>query len=215
MRKFIFRFRSFFLLLNLEMLDIKTSEGMCQWLPSFQFFGGRKKDMKIKLKIIKILQKLIELYQELLAKKREIDYIIIHHTATARDYTTFEAINREHQRRWKGKSKSQLAMYCGYQYLITGDGKIHQARLDTEQGWHCNEHNFNTIGIALTGNFMREKISSAQIISLEELLAEKLKQYNLDKKQIKGHKEMLGSKTLCPGEYLFQWLNKYRNQYVS
>lgn len=162
---------------------------------------------QLKLRI-KILKELIELYQKLLAQKR-LPKIIIHHTATNRDNTTFKAIDYNHQIRWGGKSKSQMGMYCGYQYLITGDGKIHQARLDTEQGWHCKRYNFNTIGIALTGNFMREQMSEAQINSLEKLLREKLEKYHLNKNRIKLHRNF--KMTLCPGNNLADWIDDYKS----
>ena len=161
------------------------------------------KSLQLQIKIIQIQ------IQILLLKKKKILYIIIHHTATSRDYTTFEAINNGHQRRWSGQSLSQLGFYCGYQYLITGDGKIHQARLDTESGWHTSGHNQNTIGIVFTGNFMIETMSNAQISSLKELLAEKLKQYSLDKSQIKLHRDF--TSTLCPGENLADWIDNYKN----
>lgn len=168
--------------------------------------------MKIQflMKQIEILKKLIELMRRLLElklKKKEIYYIVLHHTATARDYTSFEAINRGHKERWNYPSK--LGLFCGYQYLITGEGKIHQARLDIEQGIHCKGHNDRTIAIALTGNFMKEKMSQAQIISLEKLLAEKLKQYNLDKSKIKLHKDF--SNTNCPGSNFVDWISDYKN----
>jgi len=79
-------------------------------------------------------------------------YIIIHHTATSRDKTTFSSINNGHRKRWNWKSS--LGYYIGYQYLITADGTIKQGRADNEDGAHCRGWNDKSIGIALTGNFM-------------------------------------------------------------
>ena len=161
-------------------------------------------------KILQLLQKLISLYRQLLVLKRPIKYMIIHHTATSRDYTKYKTINENHRKRWKGKSKSQLGQYCGYQYFINGKGETIQARRDTELGWHTRGHNRKTVGICLTGSFGHEKPSTGQLNALEGLLYEKIREYKLDKSRIKGHRDF--RPTACPGDSLYKWIQDFKGR---
>ena len=164
-----------------------------------------EKDNKLEL-----LRELIRNLLKEIFKLRKIDYIIIHHTATDRDRTTFEAIDNNHKNRWNGKTKSQLGYYCGYTYLIEGNGKVWQARNDIEEGAHTRGHNRRTIGIGLTGNFEVEDPSIAQLNALEELLGNKMVQYGIKKDKIKCHSDI--SLTLCPGHHLIKWLSDFKGR---
>ena len=134
------------------------------------------------------------------------EYIIIHHSATSRDLTTFEAINEYHRQKWN--FISSLGYYIGYHYLITGDGQYRQGRADTDEGAHAKGWNDKSIGICLTGDFMIEKPSDAQLKTLKDLLDTLLKRWNIPKENVKGHREV--SQTLCPGDNLMAWIQEYR-----
>jgi len=135
-------------------------------------------------------------------------YIIIHHTATSRDNTTFEAINEYHRQKWN--LKSSLGYYIGYHYLILGNGQYRQGRSDTDEGIHTKGWNDKAIGICLTGNFMEEKPSEAQLKTLKDLIETLSKRWNIPKENIKGHREV--GATLCPGDNLMSWLLSYRSE---
>jgi len=140
-------------------------------------------------------------------RKNYPEVIIIHHTATSRDYTTFQAIEAGHKRRWS-YFVSELGFCMGYHYLITGDGVIHQARVDEEGGAHTINWNEKSIGICLTGNFQNEQPSQKQLDSLTQLLTQLRKKWNFTREQIFGHQEK--SATLCPGTNLMKFIEDYR-----
>jgi len=84
-------------------------------------------------------------------KPESIKYLIVHHTATARDTTTFDAVKKYHISKGWGD--------IGYHYFITADGKIWPGRAENIVGAHASssDMNFKSLGICLTGNFMDEK----------------------------------------------------------
>jgi N-acetyl-anhydromuramyl-L-alanine amidase AmpD len=135
-------------------------------------------------------------------------YIIIHHTASSRDKTTVKDVNAWHKVR--NFTLSNLGYYVGYHYLILSNGDVVQIRQDFEVGCHCiaQNMNFQSIGVCLTGNFETETPSEQQFASLTELLERKLKDFNIPKEKVLGHKEV--SSTECPGKNLFKWLLLYR-----
>ena len=134
--------------------------------------------------------------------------IIIHHTATNRNRTTFESINNGHKRRWNWKSS--LGYYIGYQYFIIADGTAIQGRADNEAGAHTKGWNDKSIGICLTGNFMFERMTDVQLFFLEDLLNRLKKKWNISNKNIFGHREK--GITLCPGNKLMGWIKEYRKK---
>jgi len=162
------------------------------------------------MQIINILKKLIELYKELL-KRKKVKYIIIHHTATDAKRTTWQAIENGHKARWN--FKSAMGLYMGYQYLITWDGKVHQSRLDTEEGAHTIGYNKNSIGICLTGSFSEEEPSGEQSEALWKLLDEKVAYYGINKKNILGHRDVANK--ICPGDSLYEWLANYKGEWLK
>jgi len=140
-------------------------------------------------------------------RKNFPEVIIIHHTATSRDTTTFQAIESGHKARWS-YFVSELGFCMGYHYLITGNGKITQARVDEEGGAHTIGWNEKSIGICLTGNFQNEQVSQKQLKSLTELLARLCKKWSIPRTMVFGHQEK--SATLCPGTNLMKFIEDYR-----
>ena len=132
-------------------------------------------------------------------------FIILHHSATSRDRTTFAAVNNYHYALGYGG--------CGYHYFITADGKITQARKDNEVGCHCIADGMNqkSIGICLAGNFMTEYPTPAQLEALRGILSEKARGFNIPLANILGHREVKNSATLCCGDNLVKWLKDYKN----
>lgn len=128
----------------------------------------------------------------------EKNYIVIHHTLTDRDTTSFEAVNNYHKSLWN--FKSSLGHYIGYHYFITADGKVYQGRNDWEAGAHCyqDNKNYDSIGVCLTGNFDTEEPSSAQLKSLKQLLDDLSLKHGIIRDNIKFHRDYAGYKS-CPG----------------
>ena len=123
---------------------------------------------------------------------------ILHHTAVSykKNPDQFEATNNYHKKKWN--SKSSLGFYVGYQYEISYFGKVRQARKDTEMGIHCKGHNFDSIGIAMDGNFDIEMPSEVQVSCLRALIARLDNLHHFE--GIYGHRNF-ANKT-CPGKLI-------------
>ena len=158
---------------------------------------------------------LIQLILKKMGKKKTIaglpkpKAIVVHHGAGDWD---FEQVNREHRKRWG--FKSSLGYYAGYHYFIAFDGKLTQARKDTEEAAHTAEAgrphywNRNSIGICLQGNTEIKEPTSEQLRTLRGLLDAKTYLYGIPTSEIYGHKNI--SPTLCPGKHLYKWLTDYK-----
>jgi len=155
-----------------------------------------------------IIQKEVAKIEPPKPTKHKLDFIILHHTATDRDTTTFTAVNDFHRQQWAFKSK--LGFYIGYQYFITANGRVYQGREDLEEGAHTKGHNQNTIGICLTGDFDTEYPTHEQLVSLNKLLDTLQDKYDIDVANIRGHRNF--TQKTCPGDHLFQWLVEYKMQ---
>lgn len=126
----------------------------------------------------------------------KITKIVIHHSASGRDSTTFEDIKRWHlQKGW---------IDIGYHFITMGDGSFKIGRPETAMGSHSVGFNYNTLGICVTGNFMTEKPSTAQIKTLIQILAALCKRHGLKASDIIGHRDV--NNTSCPGDNLYNLL---------
>lgn len=170
--------------------------------------------MNLKLLIQKI-QLQIQIYQIQLAillfkKKLTVPnlpkpkYIVVHHSAGS---WSFYQVNNHHKQKWG--FKSSLGFYIGYNKWIAYNGKLYTARRDNEEGAHTVEKgrpgywNKNSVGICLQGNMEIEQPTISQLITLKE----EFDKYNIP---IKQHYEI--SATLCPGQYLKNWVEKYKGR---
>ena len=126
-------------------------------------------------------------------------YLIIHHSASP-IHQSFVAINAYHTRKWNFISK--LGFGCGYHYVITSDGELHQAREDNEAGAHAIGRNFDSIGICVVGWFDKghDKLpTQKQQDSLGELLSKKMAEYSIPRDKVLFHRDMEGVSKSCPG----------------
>jgi len=121
-------------------------------------------------------------------KLNKPENIIVHHTATARDSTTFDAVNRYHKKKWN--FKSALGYYIGYQYFISGRGNITQGRLNTEGGAHTKQKgmNFKSVGICLAGNFDNEQPTKIQVEQLTKLMFQLHTVYGIAPENVYPHR---------------------------
>lgn len=130
---------------------------------------------------------------------RKITHLIIHHTATARDKTTYEAVNEYHRKKnWGTADKpvyakaSSLGQYAQYHWFIEADGTITQSRSDEEIGWHAGNANGFSIGICLAGWFDKghdDKPTERQILALRELLKRYATMYRIPPENIVPHRK--------------------------
>jgi len=143
-------------------------------------------------------------------KPEKIKYLIVHHTATSRDRTTFESVKRYH-------TKTRGWGDIGYHWFITGDGMLWKGRDEKWVGAQCNRPkgnsmNFRSLGICLTGNFETEIPNKIQISTLEGILDDLRAKYNIPRENVLGHKEVEGTSTLCPGKNFLPYIKTYRRR---
>ncbi|KKL45151.1 hypothetical protein LCGC14_2358550 [marine sediment metagenome] len=134
-------------------------------------------------------------------------YLIIHHTATSRDKTTFAAVKKYHIKKGWGN--------IGYHFFIESDGTLYgypQARGQDQVGAHARADgmNYKSIGIALTGNFQMEEPKPEQIKTLNRIVKDLMKVWKIPKKNILGHREVKGALTVCPGDNLIPYIKELR-----
>ena len=139
------------------------------------------------------------------ARQKRWKYIIIHHSAT--DVGAAKSFDRGHRRRG-------FRWGLGYHFVIdngtqgTKDGDIEISRRWFYQmdGAHCQAGGMNrrAIGICLVGNFNKESPSEKQLGSLVALIDILRQQYRIPLSNIKGHRDVPGAATECPGKN-FPW----------
>ncbi len=79
---------------------------------------------------------------------REIDRLVIHHSASPREVST------ETIRGWHMDPNKQGGPYSdiGYHWVIEGDGSLHTGRPVIVSGAHVKGHNAHSLGICVTGD---------------------------------------------------------------
>ena len=131
--------------------------------------------------------------------RRKWKHIVIHHSASfSGNASIFEA--------WHKKRGMRLGM--AYHFVIGNgkgldDGRIEIGSRWKQQLWGAHlrnwKSNLNSIGICLVGNFEIETCTDKQLRALKDLSSRLIDQYGISKVGVRGHKEMPGEKTLCPG----------------
>ena len=130
-----------------------------------------------------------------LAARSVTNQIIVHHSATSGDDISAADIHRMHlQNGWSG---------IGYHMFIRKSGLIETGRPLEDMGAHTYQHNRNSIGICLSGNFNDEMPTDMQITSASKLIGLLCQMYSLspDEYTIFGHRDF--NATACPGENLY------------
>ena len=121
----------------------------------------------------------------------DINRWIVHHTASD---VSVEAVARYHvnSRGWAG---------IGYHYYIEPDGRVLLVgSIDTVRA-HAFDHNEDSVGVALQGDFTNGRPSDAQLDSLARLLATQ------PEWAVQAHRDVLN--TICPGDWFHQWLDSF------
>ncbi len=127
-------------------------------------------------------------------------HIVVHHSGTlGGNAESFGAYHLNEKRMENG---------LAYHFVIgndrgSGDGQVEVGRRWLEQldGGHVHGEELNrvSIGICLVGDFTRRAPTRAQIASLKGLLNHLLKTTRIPARNVRGHREMQGQSTECPG----------------
>ncbi|MDD5751269.1 MAG: N-acetylmuramoyl-L-alanine amidase [Candidatus Peribacteraceae bacterium] len=155
----------------------------------------------------------------------EVKMIVVHHTALTVSgdvRTPLERIRALYQYHAGSLGWGDI----GYRYLIDEEGTIYEGRAggDKVVGGHAYCANVGTVGIALLGNFEKEKPTLAQIQSLQWLLSDLAGRYKLDLGRdtmfhgkatpvVIGHQDVVS--TACPGYFLEGVLSQIRKNVLN
>ena len=93
----------------------------------------------------------------------------------------------------------------GYHFFIDKRGGVHPGRPEDVAGSHTKGHNSRSIGICLSG---KKRFTPEQFKSLELLCLKLTQKYNLDKKDILGHRDLNPGKT-CPNFDIHTLISKW------
>lgn len=138
--------------------------------------------------------------------------LVTHHTAGAAPTTLnkvkaeLRGIQKAHMSGARGEPFNDI----GYNYLIDRLGRVWEGRGWGVRGAHTLGHNTNTIGISFMGNHDVTKLNRVQRLSYYRLVR-KLQRHGANIVDIKGHREMPGQSTACPGKYgisQLRWINR-------
>jgi len=126
---------------------------------------------------------------------------MVHHSAIShgRNSDQFTNNNAYHRSLWN--FKSSLGYYLGYNYEISKNAHVRQARKDGERTAACYQGSMNDgrcIHICLDGNFDIEKPAPAQIYALRDLIKRLVKEHEINKDNIVFHNQFAPKS--CPGQ---------------
>lgn len=132
-------------------------------------------------------------------KDREVEKIVVHHTGSEvlRDLDSPDLVEMRHILRGFDK--------IGYDYIIGNgksrkdDGYVYIGRDGKDEGAHAYGHNFNSLGIALIGNFNYGYPTENQWESLIKLVKEQCDKYRVPLTEVYGHRELGNTDKDCPG----------------
>jgi N-acetyl-anhydromuramyl-L-alanine amidase AmpD len=132
-------------------------------------------------------------------------YVVIHHSATAGGNA--EQFDVSHRR---DRGFDEL----GYHFVIDNGSGAPDGRVEVGPRWPKQKHGAHTggtpnneynelgIGICLVGDFTWRSPSSAQLASLERLVAYLVETYGIPPENVITHRDAPGAHTECPGRLL-------------
>jgi N-acetyl-anhydromuramyl-L-alanine amidase AmpD len=127
-----------------------------------------------------------------------ITHVVVHHSVARADAPPI-AIARYHvgHNGWPG---------AGYHYYVLGDGTIFRFWPDTTLSYHAGRANGYSIGICLAGVLTHCAPPETQLDALAGLVRYLATLHGIDRANVKGHREMPGATTVCPGHaWLTDW----------
>ncbi|XP_038059250.1 peptidoglycan-recognition protein SC2-like [Patiria miniata] len=129
------------------------------------------------------------------------DYTVVHHTATGSCSTTQTcSANMVTFQRYHMDTNDWDDI--GYNFVIGGDGKVYVGRGWGTVGAHAPGYNFNSVGIAIIGNYGSSLPSSGVLCALRQLMECGVELGNLPSSyKMKAHRDV--RTTECPGDALY------------
>ena len=144
-------------------------------------------------------------------------YIVIHHSA--QEDGSAASIDVAHRARgWDG---------LGYHFVIDNGKGGPDGRLEIGERWRLqkwgahtgntpgNEYNKFGIGICVIGNFNDHMPTPAQLAALDKLVMTLAAKYNIDPRDVIGHRDAPGAHTECPGDQLENYIKRTLRQRLA
>lgn len=93
----------------------------------------------------------------------------------------------------------------GYHFLIGQDGQVYQGRVENIIGAHASGANSNNVGISFIGTYDAAAPSDAMMEAAARIIASMGLTYgiDLDRENVKGHRQVGSTQTSCPGNALY------------
>lgn len=129
------------------------------------------------------------LFQNVEESMREIKKIIVHCSGTSLGVTPKEI--RDYHVNVLGWSD------CGYHFIITPDGGLHNMRPLSQVGAHCKGHNSDSVGICLIGGKDDFDFTWKQLRSLSSIVFDLIMANKLSYDDVYSHHDFNPSKA-CP-----------------
>ena len=131
-------------------------------------------------------------------------YIVVHHAAAPRS-TTVAEIHRWHVagRGWRDIGYHRLIRMGDGEMVQTLPGRPFDADADWEPwefGAHVAGHNAHAVGVCLVMDTTKERIPDAMWSAAIDCIADLCEQFGLAADAVRGHREMSGAVTTCPGD---------------
>ena len=137
--------------------------------------------------------------------------LTFHHSGDPKPFTSVDYSETANHLEWvREYHRSRGFQDIGYHFAIDRSGRVWQLRSLKYQGEHVRNNNPHNIGVVVLGNFEMQSPTAAQkerIRTLGNLLR---KQYRLDIKRVKTHREIV--KTDCPGNTMQPYMVQIRKQ---
>ncbi len=145
--------------------------------------------------------------------------LTLHHTADVKPVGTSFADVAERMRAYQNGHNGAGHFWAdiGYHFVVDKQGRIWEGRPMAYQGAHAGSDaaNAENIGIALIGNFEKEKPTAAQMKATTDLVVWLASEYRIGAARVYGHedlKKMYRLKgTKCPGDNFDPYLKRLRD----
>jgi hypothetical protein len=136
---------------------------------------------------------------------KDVHTLVVHHTVGGAPVTAIGA-KREMRNIQRMHMEAHGWSDIGYNLVIDRWGRIWEGRGLHRVGAHTLNHNTGTIGVSFMGNYEKLELNERQYRAFQDVKAI-LKRHDIHITSIKGHKQMPGQATACPGRHIMERLH--------
>lgn len=132
-------------------------------------------------------------------KPDDVRFLVVHHTGvdvggrTEEQYMADLDTSVRVHRRMDG---------IPYHIIILPSGDDSVCRPLDQRGQHARGYNYRSVGVALAGNCDQHPPTKPALATLVSVLVGLCEEFDLDADAVRGHRELEGCRTHCPGSYV-------------